>query len=172
MVKERSCMQRIQTILIYSTLNRIYMLRSFLIISIICIGMQQSFAQDSGQEFEYNAAETDVNYIQEAKLIEHLKLDPEAFQPNYNLAAYYYNKGVEALERLSKEPQSPTPEVWDRLESENREVVALFNKALEPALIAFRRNQKHNELLGMLSGIYFALNEMKMSDYYSSLQNK
>ena len=76
------------------------------------------------------------------------------------------------MERLSAEPQSSTPEVWDRLESENREIVAMFNKALEPALIAFRRNQKHNELLGMLSGIYFALNDMKMSDYYSSLQNQ
>ena len=70
------------------------MLRSFLIITIMCIGMQQSFAQDSGQEFEYNAAETDVNYIQEAELIKHLKSDPEAFEPNYNLAAYYYNRAL------------------------------------------------------------------------------
>ncbi len=172
MFKERSCRQRIQTILIYSIQIRTHMLRLLLIITIVCTGMQQSFAQDSGQAFEYNAAETDVNYIQEAELIKHLKSDPEAFEPNYNLAAYYYNKGVEALERLSAEPQSSTPEVWDRLESENREIVAMFNKALEPALIAFRRNQKHNELLGMLSGIYFALNDIKMSDYYSSLQNQ
>ena len=58
------------------------MLRSLLVTIVIYSSVQLSFGPDTSKEFNYSEVETDVNFIQEAELIDQLNSDPDAFQPN------------------------------------------------------------------------------------------
>lgn len=138
------------------------MLRSIFITIITIAAIQSSIAQNDAQQFNY--ASIAGNQQVESELIHQLKANPDDFKLNYNLATYYYNEAINSIESLDYNASN--------LETEQEKIQALFTKALQPALLAHRKNQEHKDVLTMLSGIYFGLNDMRMSDYYKGLLSK
>lgn len=121
-----------------------------------------ALAQNEPVQHNYSSRE-DVQ-LSESELIANLKKTPEAFEPNYNLALYYYNQAVNEIESLNYEDPN--------IQAQQQKTEELFRKALDPALMAFRRNQTHQDVLRMLSGIYFGLGDERMNTYYESLLQK
>jgi len=138
------------------------MLRSLFIIIIAFSTIKASIAQDNARQFNYTSISG--NQQVESELIQQLKANPDDFTLNYNLATYYYNEAINSIESLDYNASN--------LEVEQEKIQALFSKALQPALLAHRKNQEHKDVLTMLSGIYFGLNDMHLSDYYKGLLNK
>lgn len=92
-----------------------------------------------------------------------LAIDSNDYNANYNTAVLFYNKGVNKIKAL--DPESPIPIIV----STQDECVVLFKKALPYMLKAYELNPKRREVLIGLSGIYFSLNEIEKSNYYSKL---
>ena len=155
-------MQPIETFLIFSVQINLQMLRTIFTTIIIIAAVQISAAQEETKQFHF--ALISENQQVESELIQQLKENPDDFSLNYKLATYYYNEAVNSIESLDYNAAN--------LENEQGKIELLFTKALQPALLAHRKNQEHEDVLTMLSGIYFGLNDMRMSDYYKGLLSK
>ncbi|MBK6753734.1 MAG: hypothetical protein IPG69_09075 [Flavobacteriales bacterium] len=92
-----------------------------------------------------------------------LKMDPENYGANYNLATLYYNRGVYNIQRVDVENDIPS---LQRIQEVSRE---FFLEALPFMLKAFEMNPKRKETLLGLEGIYYSLQDPEKSEHYRSL---
>ena len=138
------------------------MLRSFILSLLLFSAVQIGLAQEGKREFSFTTIAQ--SHQEESALLEQLEVSPDAFAPNFNLAIYYYNQAVNSIENLDYNDSD--------LASKQESIEGLFRKALQPALLAFRKDQKQQDVINMLSGIYFGLGDIKMSDYYKGLLSK
>ena len=102
-------------------------------------------------------------YIQKAldayRLV--LDMDKRNFSANYNIAVLYYNQGVNKIKEI--DPLAP----FDTVILRQDQSVELFQKAKPFMLLANRIDGSKREVYIGLSGIYFSLNEVDSSNYYS-----
>lgn len=86
---------------------------------------------------------------------------PEDGQAQFNLAAYYYNQGVEQIDQLNGLSSD------DELRAIQQNVENLFRNALPSALRAYELNSNSAKTCEMLSGIYFGLNDLGKAEEFS-----
>ena len=103
--------------------------------------------------FAQSSSSTATSNQEETRLIQLQTENPADLKANYNLAAYYYNLSVELL-------QGQASGALAGVEGIDSELAKNFNLALPPALAAYKIDNQNLEVLKMLSGIYFGINDM------------
>jgi hypothetical protein len=103
--------------------------------------------------FAQSSSSTATSNQEETRLIQLQTENPADLKANYNLAAYYYNLSVELL-------QGQASGTLAGVEGIVSELAKNFNLALPPALAAYKIDNQNLEVLKMLSGIYFGINDM------------
>ena len=94
---------------------------------------------------------------EETHVINAAESSPDDVSANYNAAIHYYNAGVENLgdgDLIGKDLHSP----------EYEEVGRLFIQALPYAERAYHLDPENREVVNLLMGIYFGLNDMPRYD--------
>jgi tetratricopeptide (TPR) repeat protein len=94
-----------------------------------------------------------------------LKMDPENYGANYNLATLYYNRGVYNIQRVDVENDIPS---LQRIQEVSRE---FFLEALPFMLKAFEMNPKRKETLLGLEGIYYSLQDPRSPSTIAASSN-
>lgn len=92
-----------------------------------------------------------------------LKLDPENYGANYNLATLYYNRGVFNIRSINAEADIPNIQ---QIQEVSREY---FQLALPFMLKAHDMNPGRRETLLGLEGIYYSLQDDENSDRFRQL---
>lgn len=92
-----------------------------------------------------------------------LKLDPENYGANYNLATLFYNRGVYKIQRIDAEDEIPS---IMQIQEASR---VYFQQALPYMLKAHDMNPTRRETLLGLEGIYYSLQDQENSDKFRSL---
>lgn len=92
-----------------------------------------------------------------------LRMDPENYGANYNLATLYYNRGVYNIQRITSEDDIPTIQQMQDVSKE------FFMKALPYMLKAHQMDPSRRETLLGLEGIYYSLQDPDRSDKYRKL---
>lgn len=90
-----------------------------------------------------------------------IDIDPENWSANYNLGIHYYNEAVNKIKDLDYDLDLIT------LELIQDECVEIFKQALPYMKKAYELNPKRKETLIGLSGIYFSLNELELSEEFT-----
>lgn len=90
---------------------------------------------------------------EETKLIDAAAANPQDAKAQYNLAKYFYNQ---ATELLKEQAAGAAPGV----ESVEPEIERLFSMALPPAHMAYNLDSKNLDVLNLLAGIFFGINDM------------
>ncbi len=92
-----------------------------------------------------------------------LRLDPENYGANYNLATLYYNLGVYRIRGINADDEIPTIEEIQKVARE------LFQQALPYMLKAHDMNPTRRETLLGLEGIYYSLQDEPNSERFRQL---
>ena len=92
-----------------------------------------------------------------------MKLEPENYGANYNLATLYYNRGVFEIRAIKAEDDIPTIQ---QIQEASKEY---FQKALPYMLKAHELNPNRRETLLGLEGIYYSLQDTVNSDKFREL---
>lgn len=92
-----------------------------------------------------------------------LKLDPENYGANYNIATLYFNRGVLRIRAISAEDDIPSIQ---SIQEVGRE---LFKQALPFMLKAHELRPERRETLVGLEGIYYSLQDEANSDRFRQL---
>ena len=92
-----------------------------------------------------------------------LRLEPENYGANYNLATLYYNLGVYRIRAINADDEIPTIEEIQKVARE------LFNEALPYMLKAHDMNPTRRETLLGLEGIYYSLQDESNSERFRQL---
>lgn len=92
-----------------------------------------------------------------------LRLEPENYGANYNLATLYYNLGVYRIRAINADDEIPTIEEIQKVARE------LFNEALPYMLKAHDMNPTRRETLLGLEGIYYSLQDETNSERFRQL---
>ena len=96
----------------------------------------------------------------EALYLEVLAMDSNNVSANYNLGILYYNQAVAIIEHMDYDM------ALVKLYEIQEECINLFLKSLPYMRKAYELNPTRKETLIGLSGIYFSLNEIEMSEQY------
>ena len=94
--------------------------------------------------------------------IEILKIDQNNITSNYSLGIIYYNQAVDIINSQNYNIDFTT------LAQIQEECIVLFKKALPFALKAYELDPKNKNVLEMLSGIHFGLNDLDKSNQYKT----
>ncbi len=92
-----------------------------------------------------------------------LKLDPENYGANYNIATLYFNRGVLRIRAISAEDDIPSIQAIQEVGRE------LFKQALPYMLKAHDLRPDRRETLVGLEGIYYSLQDEVNSDRFRQL---
>ena len=95
-----------------------------------------------------------------------LEIDSNDFSSNYNIGVLYYNLGVHKLKEIA--PESDL-EVVIVVQDESAE---LFRIALPYMQRALRLNETRLEVYNAMAGIYFSLNNILLSNYYTKIMGE
>ncbi len=92
-----------------------------------------------------------------------LRIDPENYGANYNLATLYFNRGVYQIQRINADDEIPS---ILQVQEASREH---FQAALPYMLKAHDMNPGRRETLLGLEGIYYSLQDQENSDRFREL---